>query len=126
MESQKVKYQPTSVQASMLYDACKHIAAARLLFRDLSTDHSFPFFVRNVCTGAAADSSFALNRFKNIFSRERFEQFEKQVIESDPFNVEQIKEMIRRMSPQQQSMVENVCMSILNGETIEVQQKQEA
>ncbi|WP_407522604.1 hypothetical protein PDL71_15280 [Lacibacter sp. MH-610] len=124
MQSTKLKYQPTPTQASMLYDACKHLAAARLLFRDLASDYTFPHFVRSVCTGAAADSSFALNRFKNIFSKEKFEKFEQQVTEADPFTVEQIKEMVRRMNPEQQSMIENVCMAIHRGETIQVEKNQ--
>lgn len=122
MITQKIKHQPSPVQSSMAYDACKHLAAARLLLRDLAADNTLPYFVSNVCTGAAADCSFAINRFKNIFSKERFEQFEKQVTESDPFTIEQIKEMVRRMNPEQQSIIENLCMAVLSGEKIEVEQ----
>ena len=121
----KQQYLPTSTQSSMLYDACKHIAAARALFRDLAADNSIPHFLTKVCTGAAADSSFALNRFKNVFSKERFEKFEQQVTEADPFAVEQIKELVRRMSPEKQDVVENLCQQIVAGQKIQIVKEDE-
>ena len=120
MSNNKQQYRPTESQASMFYDACKHLAAARNLFRDLATDIHIPHFLNKVCINAAADSNMALNRFKNIFSKERFQKFEQQVTESDPFCVEQIKEYVRRMSPEQQNVIENICQRVVAGEKLEI------
>lgn len=116
----KLQYQPTEAQSSMFYDACKHLAAARGLFRDLAADPSIPMFLEKVCVGAASDTSFALGRFKSIFSKERYAKFEQQVTESDPFAIEQIKEYVRRMNPEQQNIIENICQRLVAGEEIKI------
>ena len=116
---EKVRYQPTETQKEMMYDALNFIGRARNLLRDLATT-KMPQWLEGRVIGASADCSTAMQRFKEIVPKSKMQMFQEQIIESDPFVLENIMTMLRCMTPESQAAIEQVCIAVRKGATVEV------
>ena len=64
---------------------------------------------------------YLLNNIYDAMTPESKELYKKEILAGDPIFYGDITEKLQRMSPQQRDFIDLICINVLNGEKIEVQ-----
>lgn len=115
--NQKLRLSETN--ASIAYDACKATIQAQQLYRELAADYTIPEILRNKFTHAAAHCTQAITYIESFITKERLQVFREQIGEADPFHIDRVRELMRSMTPEQQNAIEQLCVTVKEGGTIE-------